>query len=80
MNINDAIDNVKQDIKEAKAQALDLINAQESQLIMVKARVEYGCENIISIDAIQRMMQLVVVLKYLESQTQKLTTLEDCSY
>jgi hypothetical protein len=80
MNINDAIDNVKQDIKEAKKQALELINEQEDLLIMVKARVEYGCDNIISIDATERMMKLIVVLKYLESSTQKLTTLKDCSY
>lgn len=80
MNINDAIDNVKQDIKEAKAQALELINAQEDLLIMVKARVEYGCDNILSVDAVQRMVSLVVILKFLESQRQKLTTLEDCSY
>lgn len=80
MNINNAIDNVKQDLKEAKKQAFELLHSQEDFLIMARSRIEYDCQNIISIDAAERMMKLVVTLKKVESLAQKLTTLEDCSY
>ena len=80
MNINDAIDNVKQDLREAKKEAFDMLYAQEDFLIMVRARLSYDVQNIISIDAAERMMKLVVQLKKVESLKQKLSTLEDCSY
>jgi len=80
MNINDAIDNAKQDLKEAKKEAFELLHAQGDFLIMARSRVQYDCQNIISIDAAELMMKLVVQLKKVEALTQKLTTLEDCSY
>lgn len=80
MNINDAIDNTKQDLKEAKKEAFELLYAHGDFLTMAMSRIEYDCQNIISIDATELMMKLLVQLKKVESLTQKLSTLEACSY
>jgi len=80
MNINDAIDNVKQDLRKAKKEASDLLFQHEDFLIMIRARLSHNVQNIIPDDTAERMMKLVLQLKKVEALDQKLTILEDCSY
>ena len=80
MNINDAIDNVKQDIKEAKKEAFDMLLQHEDFLIMIRVRLSHNVQNIIPDNTSERIMKLVLQLKKVEALDQKLSTLEDCSY